>query len=165
MYALIANENYYMHFCNLQLLYSIEVDNFCMFYCDWQLWILNFHGNLLSALIHLKIFTCNYQIDNRQANKETNRLTDIMTYRAAIAAINIQFFSWGWGSVTKQLSFFLLIQISNVIVCFYFFRREGVAVLSEKSFEFYSYSLITFVFLDFSLLFDVILLWCHFEPF
>ena len=125
--------------------------------------MLNFHRNLLSALLHLKIFACNYQIDNRQANEGTDRLTNIVTYRAAIAAKNINTFSWGWGSVIKQLFFFiLLIQINK---CYCFFRGEGVTVLSEKSFEFYSYSLITFVFLDFSLLFDVMLLWCRFEHF
>ena len=111
----------------------------------------------------MKIFACNYQIDNRQANEGTDRLTDIVTYRAAIAAKNINTFSWGWGSVIKQLFFlFHPYRLTNVIA---FLGGEGVTVLSEKSFEFYSYSLITFVFLDFSLLFDVMLLWCHFKPF
>ena len=127
--------------------------------------MLNFHGNLLSALLHLKIFTCNNQIDNRQANEGTNTLTDIVTYRAAIAAKNIRLFSWGWGSVTKKNYFFFILLHIYECYCLFFWRVEGVAVLSEKSFEFYSYSLITFVFLDFSLLFDVMLLWCHFEPF
>ena len=82
--------------------------------------MLNFHGNLLSALLHLKIFACNYQIDNRQANKGTDRLTDIVTYRAAIAAKNINAFSWGWGSVIKQLFFFLFYsyRLTNVIAFF-----------------------------------------------
>ena len=48
--------------------------------------MLNFRGNLLSALLYLKIFACNYQSDNGQTNEGTDRLTNIVTYRAAIAA-------------------------------------------------------------------------------
>ena len=133
----MANENYCMHFCNLQLLYSLEVDNFSMFYCDWQLWMFNFHGNLLSALIHLKIFTFNYQIDNRQANEETNRLTYIMTYGAAIAGKNIQFFSRA-GVLSQNKYFFILLIQNNKCYCLFlfFWRGEGIAVLSGKSLRF-----------------------------
>ena len=68
----------------------------------------------------------------------TDRLTDIVTYIVAIASKNIQFLSWGWGSVTKQLFFFILLIQNNKCYClfFVFWRGEGVAVLSGKSLRF-----------------------------
>ena len=116
--------------------------------------MLNFHRNLLSALLHLKIFACNYQSDNGQTNEGTDRLTNIVTYRAAITAKNVQFFSWGWGSVTQKMFFFTYTDEQMLLVLFE--GGGGCCPVWKKSLEFYSYSLITFVFLDFFFSF-----WCH----
>ena len=119
MYALIANENYCMHFCNLQLLYSIVcstvIDNFGCSTSMETFWVHYYIWKYLPATIKLTT--------DRPMKGLTDRLTDIVTYIVAIASKNIQIFSWGWGSVTKQLSFFLfyLYRLTNVIVCFCFF--------------------------------------------
>ena len=112
--------------------------------------MLYFHWNLLSALLHLKIFAWIYWIGKWQTNEGTNRLTNIVTYRSAIGArVRSQIFFW-----------ILLIQI-NKFYCLvvFFLGGGGVDVPPEKSFEFYSYRLITFIF------FDDMLMLGHFEPF
>ena len=96
--------------------------------------MLYFHWNLLSALLHLKIFAWIYWIGKWQTNEGTNRLTNIVTYRSAIGA-----------RVWSQIFFgFYSYRLTNVIV---FLEGRRVDVLQEKSFEFYSYRLITFIFL------------------
>ena len=67
--------------------------------------------------LKLTTFVCSTVIDNfgcstiklttyRPMKELADRLTNIVTYIVAIASKNIQIFSWGWGSVTKQLFFF-----------------------------------------------------------
>ena len=97
--------------------------------------MLYFHWNLLSALLHLKIFAWIYWIGKWQTNEGTNRLTNIVTYRSAIGArVRSQIFFW-----------ILLIQINKFycLVVFLAGGGGGVDVPPKKSFEFYSYRLIT----------------------
>ena len=93
---------------------STVIDNFGCSTSMETFWVHYYIWKYLPATIKLTT--------DRPMKGLTDRLTDIVTYIVAIASKNIQFFSWGWGSVTKQLSFFLfyLYRLTNVIVCFCF---------------------------------------------
>ena len=91
---------------------SNAIDNFGCSTSMETFWVHYYIWKYLPATIKLTT--------DRPMKGLTDRLTDIVTYIVAIASKNIQFFSWGWGSVTKQLSLFLFYFISNIIVLKYF---------------------------------------------
>ena len=95
--------------------------------------MLYFHWNLLSALLHLKIFAWIYWIGTWQTNEGTNRLTNIVTYRSSIGAKKIQANSFLRARVWSQNLFFgfYSYRLTYVIV-FYNIKRSKSSLWREN---------------------------------